>query len=185
VAASVFIYTSPPISPDPVEIRVFQENPGSGNVPFSFAPGESISGVGHSVAGVHFVEVDHIRCAGSVDLVGRMETDVKLEIHEDGSCTVSPAGSHDASVPHRIASAGGRVDGDVPPGAMVRIVSLSDPPNAVPDARAPDEAGYFLFEPLVAGRYRIELAVGATVLDAHEVNLVPGAEIPITLQAPM
>ena len=86
-------------------------------------------------------------------------------------------------MPHRVAYIGGQIEGAYPPAATIRITSLDDPPRAVPDATAPDEAGYFLFDSLVAGRYRIELVAGGSILDQHDAQLVPGKELPITLRA--
>jgi hypothetical protein len=182
VAASVFIYADPGVAEIATVVRVFQDDPGTGRMIFEFEKGEVISGVDHSVAGEHFVEVNQVRCTGAVDLIGRMETDVLVEIGADGSCEAIAGSPHDAANQHSIASVGGKVEGPIPPDTRVRIRSLSEPPRPVPDDRAPDEDGFFLFGSLLPARYRIELVANGRVLDGQDIELAPGAESTVTLQ---
>jgi hypothetical protein len=124
--------------------------------------------------GVYGAFVDGQRCEGTMGLVAKRETDAIVLVGGD-RCVLSVTDSHPVGGAHTGSSIAGELPQGIAGRAVVGIVSLDTPKNAVPDPVEADESGHFVFAPLQAGQYRLTLSVDGVVVSVRDVTLEAGS----------
>jgi hypothetical protein len=170
-SAAVRVDGSPLVASRPVVIRI--ETPAFAN--------ETLIEVHQQIhaefavsSGDYRLSADKGRCVLPLTLAPDTETDVTLELSDDGTCTLVPLRQHPYEAFDH-ATSPGDVSAQVPvalgPDVTMDIRSLDDPPNPVPGPDTVDESGLLILTPVPTGRYEVRLLVSGAVVDTQTVEV--------------
>jgi hypothetical protein len=183
--ASVRVDGRPLAASRPVVIRIQQ--PGFADEVW-IGVGQQIHASFGVSSGDYQLTADQERCILPVTLRPETETDVALELRDDGTCRLVPIRQHAVdAVDHD--SAMGDVSAQVPVAlgreVSMDIRSLDDPPDAVPAPDMVDESGLLIISPVPTGRYEVRLIVDGEVVDTQTVEVDEvGRSDPVRFEVP-
>ena len=170
-SAGVRVDGDPLVASRPVIIRI--EQPGFADER-RIAANEQIHASFAVSSGDYRLSADQERCVLPVALAPETETDVALELRDDGTCGLVQLLQHPyEAVDHE--GSMGDVSAQVPVAlgsdVAMDIRSLDDPPNPVPEPDVVDERGLLIISGVPTGRYEVRLLVDGEVVDTQAVEV--------------
>ena len=170
-SAAVRVDGVPLVASRPVIIRI--EQPGFADERL-IAANERIQASFGVSSGAYRLSADQERCVLPVALAPETETDVALELRDDGTCGLVQLLQHPyEAVDHE--GSMGDVSAHVPVAlgsdVSMDIRSLDDPPNPVPEPDVVDESGLLIISGVQTGRYEVRLLVDGEVVDTQAVEV--------------